>query len=133
MPLIVRVPPKLRASTVTSSIASVVRTADIYPTVLDYLGLKSPKPTSGKSLRPLIEGKHEPDRIAYADQINGYDLNAGLVRSRPLDDFLYCAMDAHWKLVYRPAHPEASELFDLRADPHESVNASRAPGTRARW
>ena len=34
-----------------------------------------------------------------------------MVARRPLDDFLYSAMDQDWKLIYRPANPDASELF----------------------
>jgi arylsulfatase A-like enzyme len=118
VPLIVRVPGLHQAP----SSPALVRSIDICPTVLDYLGLSSALHASGESLRNLLEGRPDHARIAYADQLNGLDLNANMVKSRPLDDFLYCAMDARWKLVYRPAHPEASELFDIASDPHEASN-----------
>jgi hypothetical protein len=73
-------------------------------------------------VRGLVEGRAEPPRIALADAINGYDENALVIERRPLDRFLYCAVEGRWKLVYRPAEPEASELFDLAADPREAEN-----------
>jgi arylsulfatase A-like enzyme len=129
VPLIVRVP---GVHQVASSPA-LVRTVDILPTVLDYLALPSAPRANGASLRNLLEGRPEPERTAYADQINALDLNANMVKKRPLDDFLYCAMDAHWKLVYRPTHPEASELYRISDDPHETSNLwSRNPEEVAR-
>ncbi len=79
---------------------------------------------SGESLLGLIEGRAEPPRVACADQINGYDWNAKMVETHPLFDFLYCAMDRDWKLIYRPSQPEKSELYDLAHDPGELVDRS---------
>jgi arylsulfatase A-like enzyme len=121
VPLIVRVPGAKQAA----EVADLVRTIDIYPTVLDYLGVLAPKPVSGASLRPLIEGRPDPPRIAFADQINGYDWNASMVDSHPQFDFLYCAMDRDWKLIYRPSHPDASELYEIARDPREEKNLFR--------
>ncbi len=120
VPLLVRVPGVRQVP----AVSALVRTVDIYPTVLDYLGLELPRPVSGRSLRPLIEGatfegEIDEPRTALADQINGYDWNAGDVRARTLDDFLYAAMDRDWKLIYRPLAFEQSELYHLSADPHE--------------
>lgn len=120
VPLIVRVP----GARPVPAVPALVRTVDIYPTVLDYLGIALPKPVSGRSLRPLMEGaavggETDPPRTAFADQINGYDWNAGDVRKRPLDQFLYAAMDRDWKLIYRPLAFDESELYHLAEDPHE--------------
>ncbi len=120
----IRVPLILRAPGVdsTRAVAETVRTTDIAPTVLDYLGLHAPRAMSGRTLRPLLEGRPDAPRAAFADQINGYDLNAAMLTKRPLDDFLYAVVDQGWKLVWRPLHPEASELFHLDADPGELAN-----------
>jgi len=115
VPLIVRVPGARGAP----SVSELVRTVDLYPTVLDYLGLELPGPVSGRTLRALIEGRPDAPRTALADQLNGYDWNAGEVRGRALDDFLYAAMERDWKLVYRPRHFAESELFHLAEDPGE--------------
>ena len=118
VPLIVRIPEQGPRP----AIEPVVRSRDIQPTVLDYLELRAPKPVSGRSLRTLLEGRAEEPRLAFADQINGYDLNASMVQSRPYDDFLYMVIDGPHKLIWRPNHPERSELFDLSADPRELDN-----------
>jgi arylsulfatase A-like enzyme len=71
----------------------------------------------------LIAGEPETPRLAYADQINKYDLvNRSISRERPKDDLLYCAMDRTWKLIYRHSRPEESELYNLARDPHELHN-----------
>src|SRR6185503_13294501 len=98
VPLIVRVP----GVSQVHAVPELVRTVDIFPTVLDYLGLAAKGSISGRSLRPLLEGTRDEPRLALADQLNGYDWNAGMVRERPLDDFLYAAVERDWKLVYRP-------------------------------
>jgi arylsulfatase A-like enzyme len=115
VPLIVRVP----GARGVPAVSELVRTVDLYPTVLDYLGIELPHPVSGRTLRPLIEGRPDEPRTALADQLNGYDWNAGEVRARPLDDFLYASVERDWKLVYRPRHFDESELYHLASDPRE--------------
>lgn len=119
VPLILRVP----GIEQKPAVSELVRSIDIFPTVLNYLGIQPPKPVSGRSLRALIAGQSDEPRIAFADQINGYDQNAeGIVEKRPLDDFIYMAADREWKLIYRPSRPAQSELYDLVNDPKELRN-----------
>jgi len=120
----IRVPLLLRAPGIhqVPVVSDLVRSVDILPTVLDYAGVEVPAGVSGRSLRGLVEGRSEPGRITFADQINLFDLNAAMVKERPNDDFLYCVMDRRWKLTYRPTRPHLSELFDLENDPGESRN-----------
>ncbi len=119
VPLIVRVPGGPTGTTVPE----LVRTVDIYPTVLETIGLDAPAVIPGKSLHGLMEGRPEPPRLAYADQINKYDLvSAGISQRRPKDDLLYCAMDRTWKLIYRYSYPDESELYNLANDPRELNN-----------
>ena len=116
VPLIVRVP----GGPSGKRVDRLTRTIDIYPTVLDYLDLAAPGAVHGRSLRPLMEGLDDEPRWHYADQINGYDTNAGMVLRRPKAEFLYCIMNEEWKLIYRPTMPERSELFHIAVDPHET-------------
>lgn len=129
VPLILVAPGATQRPVVTE----LVRTIDVYPTVLDYLGLKAPKAVEGRSLRALIEGRADEKRIAFADQINGYDTNAGMAyrEDRKHDQFLYMALDWPHKLIYRPLHPEHSELYDLGADPDEARNLYATEPERA--
>jgi len=104
-------------------VPDMVRTVDIVPTLLDYAGLDgSSEGYSGRSLRPLINGRAVPTEVAYADQINGYDANASMVGMRPDAAYLYTVCDGEWKLTYRPHMPEQSELFHLSVDPREEHN-----------
>ena len=118
VPLIVKVP-GLKQKRV---VRDLTRTIDIAPTLLDYAGVAGLDGIGGRSLRPLIEKLGDEPRIAFADQVNGYDLNARMVKKRPKDDFTYMAMDRRWKLTWRPNHPDDSELYDLELDPTEANN-----------
>ena len=118
VPLLVRLPGGPRGKTV----AGVVRTIDIFPTVLDQLGVELPGRMKEHSLRRLIAGETEPPRIAYAEQLNEFDLNADVLRGRPLDGRLYCVTDGAWKLILRRNLPDRSELFLTADDPGELGN-----------
>lgn len=119
VPLLLRLPDGPRGVVVQD----LVRTVDIVPTLYAALGIESDVRFDGRPLQPLFEGGggDEP-RIAYADQVNGYDHNAGMVRHRPDAAYLYSVQDAEWKLIYRPHMPERSELFHLPSDPGEVQN-----------
>ena len=102
-----------------------VELVDLYPTLLELLGAEAPAPVQGRSLIPLLEGRSEPGRLAYAEALNGWDTNARLLRERPQDALLYAAMDREWKLIHRPQDPAGSELYHLADDPHEQRNLFR--------
>jgi len=119
VPLIMRLPggPTGRA------VSELVRTTDIYPTVLAALNIPLPSRVDGLSMLGLIDGQPEEPRIAYADALILYDLNAkDLLDRRPNDDLLHCVMDRSWKLIYKPNRPEQSELYHLETDPGETKN-----------
>jgi arylsulfatase A-like enzyme len=118
VPLLVKIPRETQGLVVSD----LVRSIDVAPTVLELLGVELPEGIQGRSLLPLVSGEPEEPRIAYADQLNLFDLDAGMVERRPNDDLLFCAMDRSWKLIYRPLHPEFSELFYLPDDPGEKEN-----------
>ena len=108
-------------------VPDMVRTADIVPTLLDLAGCPDAAPPgAGRSLRPVLQGEHLSPAMAYAEQINGYDANASMVKNRPDAAFLYTVCDGEWKLIYRPHMVEASELFNLRQDPRERRNVMAA-------
>lgn len=129
VPLIVRAPGWPRGR----SVDDLVRTVDIAPTITDLVGVRTPPDLAGKSLTPLVEGRKEAPRVAYADAINAYDLNAIIVESRPDDGLLHCAMDRDWKLIHRPLLDGADELYHLATDPNETTNViADAPEQAAR-
>ncbi len=117
-PLLLRAPgiPKGRR------IPNLVRTIDVYPTVLDLLSIAPPQPVQGRSMMPLVRGDEDEPRIAYADQLNQWDKNARMIEKRPYDELIYCAMDQEWKLIYRDTHPDQSLLYHIAVDPRELTN-----------
>jgi arylsulfatase A-like enzyme len=109
--------------------SELVTLVDLYPTTLRLAGLESP-PTQGRDLRPLIDGDEELARdfpnFAYAElpddvkELSSSSSNVAMLRS------------GKWKLV-RHLSEGYGELFDLEADPEESVDlAAREPAIKAR-
>lgn len=127
LPLIARLPgaPK------NVRVADLVRNIDVYPTIMEALGIELPKRSNGepmidgRSMIGLMNAEPQPPRIAYADQLNKWDDNAGMVLKRPLDQLIYCAMDKTWKLIYRHTAAEQSLLFNIAQDPYEKNNLYR--------
>lgn len=128
VPLILRGPGVPRGKVIQDQ----VRTADIAPTLLELAGLsggaRGPAAAGGvatdpellgASLAALLRGRGAGDRPVYADQVNGYDHNAGMRLTRPDAAFLYSLSDGTWKVIFRPHLPGQSELFHVALDPLE--------------
>jgi arylsulfatase A-like enzyme len=109
------VPPSTRVS-------AQVRTVDLAPTLAELVGLPFGGSLDGHSLSPMWLGVDAADRVAYADQVNGYDGNASMVRRRPDAAFQFVWVEQPWKLYWRPHDPAKSELFHLGEDPIEGQN-----------
>jgi arylsulfatase A-like enzyme len=111
-------------------VTQLVRTVDLLPTLTQLLGLPTQGGIDGLDLAPLWEGSDAyrnavgnlSPRAAYADQINGYDGNASMVRRRPDAAFQFVWVEYPWKLYWRPHQPESSELFNLAKDSAEEIN-----------
>ena len=118
LPLIVRVPgwPGSRR------VDTLVRSVDVYPTILDALGMTPPGPMAGVSLRGLMHDEPEELRLAYAEALIKFDMNSRLQDERPKDGNLYCGTDGTWKLIWNLDYPAASELYKVREDPDEANN-----------
>ena len=87
---------------------------DIFPTVLDQLGLEIPSTVEGESLLPLITDPVSPNReaafYAYRDLQRGVRTSDG------------------WKLIqYEVNGVRTEQLFDLRLDPFETDNLAADP------
>ncbi|PKA11566.1 sulfatase [Leptospira meyeri] len=63
VPLLVKLPNETKKQ----SIGAMTRSIDLYPTILDYVGLTVPKSVHGKSLRSLIENKETTKRTYYGE------------------------------------------------------------------
>ena len=117
-PLIVRLPGH---QSVTGTTKAIVESVDIYPTLCDYAGLKTPAFLDGESLLPVIGGKStgKPAAFSQIRPVNRKKRNvmAYSVRTR---DFRY----VEWR---EPDNRNAvvwQELYDHRSDPKESVSVA---------
>ncbi|MEM9380193.1 MAG: sulfatase [Planctomycetota bacterium] len=130
VPLVLRGPGLPAATRVSDQ----VRTADLAPTLLELAGLPPfADRIDGVSLIERAARPGQGDLVAYGEQINGYDHNAGMRRFRPDAAFLYMVSDGEWKLIFRPHMPGASELFHVGVDPRETRNvAAQNPDVMAR-
>lgn len=63
VPLLIKLP----GSHLNQSIQTMTRSIDLFPTVLDYVGLPIPNSIQGKSLKPLIENKETTKRTYYGE------------------------------------------------------------------
>jgi arylsulfatase A-like enzyme len=88
-----------------------VTLADIAPTLLDVAGVPIPDGLTGRSMTPFFQGgPPEGWRDAFYSQMNGVELY-----------YTQRTVQTHdWKYVYNGF--DFDELYDLRADPHETVN-----------
>lgn len=120
-PLIVRLPGHQTARGATDAI---VESVDIYPTLCEFAGLKTPSFLDGESFLPVIEGKSNGKPAAFSQirPVNRKKRNvmAYSVRTR---DFRY----VEWR---EPDNSNAlvwQELYDHRSDPEETVSVSNKP------
>ncbi len=91
------------------SVSVLTRTIDLPATILDYLGL-APDMGSGRSLRPLVEGKPDPPRASYAESLYGFH-HLGFSP-------LYALESESHRFIDAPRR----ELYDVGLDPGETTD-----------
>lgn len=96
---------------------------DLLATFCDFAGIAAPASNEGLSLRPVLEGK----KAAVRDTLYG-------VYSGGAKPGLRSVKHGDWKLVKFDVNGGAvreTQLFDLRENPHEFLEAHRAPAVIA--
>jgi arylsulfatase A-like enzyme len=93
---------------------------DVMPTILDATGVDIPDTCTGKSLLPIIRG----DATAVRDFLHGE--HSGCYRNDQGNHFL---TDGHEKYIWY-SQTGVEQLFDLDADPHETVNLADKPNAQ---
>jgi choline-sulfatase len=106
VPLIIKLPAQNRRD---QAVKAQVRTTDVLPTVVDWLGIPPPARLDGASLKPYINGAEEKDRTAFGE--TDYPLRFGWAPLRS-------ARAQGFKFIEAPR----PELYDLHADPGELAN-----------
>lgn len=90
---------------------SPVEFVDLYPTVADFCGVKSPHPLAGQSLRPMLADPAQPHKDA-----------AFTLVTRGPQRFGQSVRTARWR--FTRWSDGATELYDHDADPEETRNLS---------
>ncbi len=115
VPLMIRWPGKIEPGSITNAVAGPI---DLYPTILDALGIAKPKSQiiDGESLLPVLTNTGGLKRKAYFTWFP-HLIPAVSVRW------------GDWKLIRRfephPDYPEVRELYDLKNDIGETRNLAK--------
>lgn len=118
IPLIIRAPGATKPGSRTKAI---VETVDIYPTLAELAGLRTPADLEGLSMVPLID---KPNRGWKQAAFAQYARNAGLTQGNG-ELMGYTVRTARYRYtgwVDKNGKLIRSELYDLDKDPAESVN-----------
>jgi choline-sulfatase len=112
VPLVWRLPGVFAAKT---TYGGPVRHVDIVPTVLGVLGLPGGDTTQGTNLLPALQGRATPPDLVQYSEARLAEEGFGMAP-------LFGVRHAGWKWIAAPR----PELYDLRSDPRELTNLSRA-------
>jgi arylsulfatase A-like enzyme len=111
VPLIVRWPGVQHRGWVSDAAVELV---DLFPTVLDAAGVQEPAYVAGRSLRPLIAGRSPAETGWRTETFTEFGCRLE-----------WAVRGDQFKLIERPSGDSA--LYDLAADPLESVNRIHDP------
>ncbi|MEX0981332.1 MAG: sulfatase-like hydrolase/transferase [Bacteroidales bacterium] len=110
IPLMIRFPGKIKPETTVDGYVSLI---DLFPTILDYLGVEEHK-SDGKSLRGLIEGT-DKEHGEYV--VTEWDYRGDIESN-------YMVLKDGWKLIipYSVESDVINAMYDLNTDPYEMNN-----------
>ena len=120
VPLLFSFPFRLEGPVVVEPL---VRNVDIWPTILDLVGLPPLPQSDGVSLVPLMVAAAEGEptaELAPPDAYAQLDQTWGHVKREPAP--LVSVTQGDHRLMYRPRAPEQLELYDVAADFSERKN-----------
>ncbi len=120
-PFILSFPFRLEPNIVVQSRSANV---DLWPTVLDLVGLSELDDPDGQSLPPAIEASARGEKLAEDDRPTFAQLDRTWARLRLEPQPVIAVNSEKWRLVYQPDRPDHSELFDKEADSAEQRNIS---------
>jgi arylsulfatase A-like enzyme len=127
VPWLIRLPQVSRKQQVIQNNVSHI---DMVPTILDIMNINSQQTLPGQSLLPLIQGGEVKEDHVFIEW-NAFNKRVGEAESimgfskKEIDD----AINAHIRTVISPdgwklclSNSDKSQLFNLTADPYETVN-----------
>jgi arylsulfatase A-like enzyme len=115
IPMIIKLPKKIENKIKYNKIEEPVLIQDIYPTILDILGLEIPKEIDGKSMFKLIKGEDIKREYIHGEHSTCY--------SKEFEN--HYIVYKNYKYIYYPRRTKHLEqLFDLENDPYETLDLS---------
>lgn len=93
-----------------------VRQIDIFPTVLDILGILSNKEFDGVSLKPILDGKNIEPAICYIENLPTNENNWKKI---------IAVQYGEHKFVVEKNNPSNFQLYNLKNDPFEEINIAK--------
>ena len=120
VPLVMQCPELFKGGTV---VEQVVANIDIAPTILEVMGLKAPGHMDGRSFVPLAEGRQVPwrDHLLYE-----YYWEFAF----PHTPTMHALRGDRYKYIHYYGLWDINELYDMMADPKESLNLISSPQHR---
>lgn len=100
-----------------TAVDSQVRLADVFPSVLELLGLPA-RPADGDSFAPAVRGEGIEDRLAYGEALYREELAQMEPDTWGHLGALYSVRHPHFKLIWEPSANRVAHL-DLLSDPDE--------------
>lgn len=119
IPLLVRYPRVVKAGTVVEAL---VLNLDLAATILEFAGVTPNWTQEGRSLAPLLRGERPADWRTEFFYENYQDPEYPDVTHD-----IQSIRTETAKIVAYPARPDWTQVFDLRADPHEMTNLAGDP------
>jgi len=102
-----------------------VSNVDLAPTILDFCGVKPPRPMQGRSWRALVSG--QPGSYRRREAFLYEMFGGGATPEKPTVKAL---RTEQYKLILNLNPPDVTELYDLKTDPQEMKNLAREKGNR---
>jgi len=95
---------------------------DLWPTVLELLGLPALPDVDGRSMLPEIVAAARGETSPDGDGLAFAQLDQAWGRTREGPQPMVAVNQGQWRLMFRAGFPERTELYDKWADPHEQHN-----------
>ena len=119
VPMMVRYPGAIRPN---QRCDAFVANVDLAPSILDFCGVKAPRPVQGQSWRQLVTNANSaPRRDSFVYTMHGEDAAHPTVKALRTD---------RYKFVLNLNPKDKTEIYDLRNDPLEMKNLALDKGSR---